>query len=748
MKKTKLRRQTSSQSSSYNNNTSSSSSDTSFTSKTSKTKKKTTILTTPTPSSSSSSPSNHFQNESSYARYLYEIKGDAHSSLRAHIRVWLTAASQQQSNNETEDENSSVRRRHDRAILSHLASLLETSEGEEKNNQSNRRRDESLIGELNALRDETFTTLLSSSSPGNNNADPLPPLESTSTVLTAVNALVTWYNLALSYYISGHPKEGAHVLLPLCCGALRHKDKTPSSVSTTSTTPVTPTAANIIVPKECMMSSDVYAWSCRISFLLLDCMIASGRGNIFGLEDFLYFPEGVAPTTTTTKEETSDTTTTVAAAKPLIVTPEDILNHIEDSISEYASAISSTATTTTTKEQYQSLHELKFRLCLYRSRVLFATCTRPSSYTKTIKLDAKIRQSRKELKSALEIYHHKLVPPKEDTSTSGNGKESMDAKSTGSAKSNKSDASSHHHQQQHSAAAGLPSSLSLPTSSDPSSSSPPSNTTEEEKSTHHHTNLDTRNQCALYLKANLEHLRGNARKSLILCAEARLAGGGGGRGTARTEEEDDENEEEEEEEEEEGSHNPRIQRRKRTKQIQDAIHYNNLGILHQTSGKPHTALHYYTRALSSLESLSSSHSNSSSSSCSGFANDGSVEPLPTSEILYNSSICAFMAGNLRGSYECMSSCVASSRFVFGKRGRCWLRMAECCIGLHAQLAQTKKNRTQSIPFRPAMNGYVSLFFRLACFCGYNVDTHVLFVSWKTCVCNNVCATFYAWLVSP
>jgi tetratricopeptide (TPR) repeat protein len=219
--------------------------------------------------------------------------------------------------------------------------------------------------------------------------------------------------------------------------------------------------------------------------------------------------------------------------------------------------------------------ELKFLAALYRSRLGF---TERDSAGKL--LDANIRSSRKELKQAMEIFQHKLRP-------------SGDTVSLGSASCS------------------------------------------EEKSTQQQLSmsriLQGQNQAALSLKANAEQLKGNVKKSLILCGEAHTA----------VSSEDDSS--------------------------YAAIHANNLSIVFETNGKRHLALHTIAKALRANPSTA------------GFARDGTARPNLTIKLLYNSATCAAQAQNFLSAYECMATCVQQSA-AMSQRPRCWLRLVEACIG--------------------------------------------------------------------
>ena len=200
--------------------------------------------------------------------------------------------------------------------------------------------------------------------------------------------------------------------------------------------------------------------------------------------------------------------------------------------------------------------------------------------------------------------------------------------------------------------------------------------------------LHVRHESVLYMKANLEYMRGNTTKSLKLCAEARTVGkksriktnegrGGGGGGSQS---------------EENGfTHNDNIviatngikttEEDVETQMANDydeAIYYNNLAMVHQSAGKIHVALHYYSYAISYMENVQQLPPNNNDDNY--FWSDGVPRPNVTADILNNASLCAFQAHDYKRAYECMVHCVTLSPSIFGRRARCWLRMAQSLIG--------------------------------------------------------------------
>ena len=138
--------------------------------------------------------------------------------------------------------------------------------------------------------------------------------------------------------------------------------------------------------------------------------------------------------------------------------------------------------------------------------------------------------------------------------------------------------------------------------------------------------LQSLNQSALNLKANFEQIKSNTKKSLVLCAEAR-------------------------------SPDP----------VYESMHFNNLAVVYASCAKRHLALHSISRSLRICETPLL------------FRLDGTATPDSTLAILHNSALLAFSAQKFVSAYECMANCVMISK-EYAKRPRCWLRMAESCIG--------------------------------------------------------------------
>jgi hypothetical protein len=72
-----------------------------------------------------------------------------------------------------------------------------------------------------------------------------------------------------------------------------------------------------------------------------------------------------------------------------------------------------------------------------------------------------------------------------------------------------------------------------------------------------------------------------------------------------------------------------------------------------------------------------------------FQNDGTARPDPSLVTLYNSALCSLQARKFLSAYECMSACLKHSR-IFCQRPRCWLLLAEACIGKNAHTSLSLK----------------------------------------------------------
>ena len=236
---------------------------------------------------------------------------------------------------------------------------------------------------------------------------------------------------------------------------------------------------------------------------------------------------------------------------------------------------------------FESLPRLKFLLSLYKSRLDVAARDASGKM-----IESKLRGVRKELKLAIEVLNHKLRP-----TITGSNSFSAETASIGSLseKDTEDNNSTHAYVQQVSG-----------------------NDLEDM--------LQGLNQSALNLKAHCEELKGNTKKSLVLCTEAL-------------------------------SSDPSY----------ESIHSNNLAVVYASCQKRHLAMHSSARAIRGT------------SVARVFRSDGTALPDPTLTVFHNAAIVALEGRNFVSAYECMANCVQSSK-EYADRPRCWLRMAEACIG--------------------------------------------------------------------
>ena len=397
--------------------------------------------------------------------------------------------------------------------------------------------------------------------------------------------------------------------------------------------------------------SHLHCIDCRIAFLILDGIASLYKGDITGIANPL-FP---APLFSLNKSNTSTEDLGTNTSSIELLTVNNVFQWIETHIEKYT--INDKSPNYNQNEKY--IHEIKFRLHLYKSRIFFLP--KSESFFSKHKNDPnlKMRQCKKEMKSAMEIFQHKLRLGPSSYNIRG--------------RTNTPDTNS-----------GSNTSLI-------SEDTQPSSVDHQQQFTQGPFNLDVQNQHALYLKANLEYLKNNPKKSLILCNEARLAGDRhrdhitskfqkkNHRVKSNNAEFNDITYENKSTDEESISLS--------LKNLDSAIHFSNLGCVLQSTGRLHMALHYYKKALHVLDTFVSAPSNNANYRHHSHIHknifitpDGMARRIPFSDVLHNTAICALQLKNWKISYECMGKCVTSSPNVFARRARCWLRMAESCIG--------------------------------------------------------------------
>jgi hypothetical protein len=571
---------------------------------------------------------------------LYEQSKDPSAALAKYREIWSSAASEKGADSDTtKEENTPDAQQHNEGILDHLSSLR----------RRRRRPAGQNIGSYNSEASVDVTEMLSTMATN---------LSADEHKSKGYNQLVVTYNLGLVHYSSGKTDEALNAVLPYLHKIISHKAEDDDNTYATG----------------------LMAVAVRIAFLVLDCIVRKHDGD--GL--------GILPLRFTLDE------------KDMNLDPQDILIWLEKNAIQSTGEAGDVCSTAINKD------ELKFRVHLYKSKLLFiGTNTNSNTASATKKVDndlaTRTRISRKELKSAMDLYQNKLSLEKqydknEDSlvekskpagkvNNSRGGSKAGGSKLTRSRGSNQSDVSS-----VTSVAGG-----SLVTSTSegfwatavnadkggvvasatfegmPSKTSGgqqvQSQQQQEGKAKKDNPDLHVQHAAVLYLKANLECLRGNTTKSLKLCSEARLAG------RRSRGDQDGETEDEMGGEDKKDGENNSVESQMAS-HYDEAIYYNNLALVHQSAGKVHLALHYYSFAFDCMSKVCQLEGD-----CPSFVwSDGISRPDITAEILCNTSVCAFQAGEFSKSYESMARCMSVSAELYESRPRCWLRMGQSCIG--------------------------------------------------------------------
>lgn len=547
--------------------------------------------------------------------------------------------------------------------------------------------------------------------------------ERNTTAAAAFNELVATYNLALTHYSSRKVDEALQAIAPLLLSSMMRIDE----MSKTNDSDINNTAESgrIDASTRCIVMVT------RMAFLALDCILSRHDGD----------GRGVASFTVANVVENGG-----AEAK---LTAEELLAWVE----KHALHLNNGGSSSGRGQQQQALEEyatfkkdeIKFRLHLFRSRMLFlgdqekeSKSGKTSGVTTSGKgggggggkgdkaekadeqaaaeetdLGKRTRLSRKELKGAMDLYQNKLCIDDEKkeqhnnnfsakqryagkavgsagntgsgskiTSKGGGGGKSRDGSETtsvsGSLVTSNSDILWNNDAK---GGAGV-SGLGLTTSA--TFEGMPNKSVQQSQQQQYHPkvkkdnpDLQIRHESVLYLKANLECLRGNTTKSLKLCAEARSAGEKSRMSTEVRTSDASGGESKEGGSLDDANEAALSTEEQMKKDYDEAIYYNNLALVHQSAGKIHVALLYYSYALSFMENVRQIDE-------SAFWSNGLARPDITAEVLNNTSLCAFQVRDFQMAYECLARCVSLSPSVFGKRARCWLRMAQSCIGIHTK----------------------------------------------------------------
>lgn len=310
-------------------------------------------------------------------------------------------------------------------------------------------------------------------------------------------------------------------------------------------------------------------------------------------------------------------------------------------------------------EDMDSIMEMKFRFHCYKSRYLFIQ----SNYSNSSDLDKLTRMAKKELKNAMEIYHNELASKVVDRDKHSTIKtDGQDG--TASVQDSIADTVGSVPNEQNRDIVTLAHNTMLNEGESNDSRTP----TESRSS-------DALNRHALYLKADLEHLKGNTKKALKLCSEAEIH--------IDRQNEDSTNE-------------------VTSLFLQAALHNNNIAVVHQAAGHLYLAMHYYSHAIEFMKKTGSETQGLT------FDLDGTILQIPVAQIFYNAAVCAQNVNNFNSAYECMSSCIEVSPDVFAQIPSTWLLLGESCIGLMQSKAAEKSNwwteTRQTIVKYPVLKG--------------------------------------------
>jgi tetratricopeptide (TPR) repeat protein len=318
----------------------------------------------------------------------------------------------------------------------------------------------------------------------------------------------------------------------------------------------------------------------------------------------------------------------------LAVFEVDIVDEILDWIEKFiASRPDSAVDETTDGSSYtkESATQLKFRLHCYRARYLFL-----DSESQNTKFEANTRLARKELKNAMEIYHHQLSGKRSASSSIGDGTTSLqDSVENGSNDVNG--------EGNISVSNGIKNDIAA------------SSVSNDHRLPFEIKRSEAQNQHVLFLKANLEFVKDHTKKSLKLCSE-----------TQNTTDRDKDSNQGDTSSSDEITH------------IEHAMYNNNVAIVHQAAGQPYLAMHYYSHALSHIEKAQE-ESDCIKASGIKINSDGTMTKMSVTQLLYNAAMCAKKAGNFFSAYECMSRYIELSPDSV-HHPLPWLHLGQSCVG--------------------------------------------------------------------
>jgi hypothetical protein len=418
------------------------------------------------------------------------------------------------------------------------------------------------------------------------------------------NTWILAYNRALAHFAAGNVPACASIcaqhLAPLILQYSSKKQKQAYEASTS-------------------FDDVAFVASCRLAMIWLECILAWTVGKNPSSDRNSRWQSLHKQPSSVAAPETGSDNNSLPSIESIMAWLEHV---IVTSGSGSNSSKSGIKVATDTTEQ-----QLKFLLPVYKSRLALAEFDDTGK-----RMEACVRLARKDMKTAMEVFQNKLRP------AFGGGGQDASSNASVVSSGNSEDGNSRHQ--------GAEPHFS------PSSS------------TIHNVVLQKLNQSALSIKAHLEQLKGNTKKSLILCSEAV-----GATTTA----------------EDAAAYEP--------------LHGNNLAVVYETNNRRYLALHALSKSLRAvqqrtrncMDKVSNGNDEQASDSsdvplASLFHSDGTARPDVTVSILYNTALCSLRARRYTSAYECMAACISQST-MFANRPTSWLRLAEACMGIFADKRQ-------------------------------------------------------------
>jgi hypothetical protein len=470
------------------------------------------------------------------------------------------------------------------------------------------------------------------------------------------------YNKALIFYAVSHYTT----CLRLCIACLRHPLQQQRQSSNSNTQQTT------------LGRNDMILF--HIAFLVLECILKLGVGETKMEWNHLIRKILLHGNN---EQATSAVPAFIPTIEQIVTWLDDVANTFEDEPTNHITGIE------------QAI--IKFLIPLYKSRLALAECNDGT----TTRTESATRLAKKELKMAMELFHHKLRPAYETMTTNHNNHIHKSGGSSSSippsieTDSVTSSVNSTDERERNQSLRPK----SATTNADPhqSLSSSPSTTASLSP-------LMKLNQSALCVKAHLEQCKGNTKKSLILCTEALCTTMNTSSGTLNdtnatatgtgTTIHDD------------GVPVTSATSSDTTGSTYDAIHANNLAVVYATSDRKHLALHGMVKALQANSAIMSKDTLTTMATypisrldltfSNLFLPDGTVQPDMTPMLLYNAAICSSRTRHYTSAYECMVASLCSTSGsddgndddnigpMFQNRTKCYLHLAEACIGIHSQ----------------------------------------------------------------